>query len=420
MPKTVPRLTDRKIKEAKPKDKEYNLSDGKGLMLRVLASGTKRWYFNYQKPFTKKRTVINLGGYPEITLKRARELRAEYRELLANNEDPKKYREEIKSEKAKALASTLQVVAKEWHKQWSLGLSDYQTKRILDMLTKHIFPAIGDTPINDLDSLDLQDAVQPIFDQAKYDTAKRLILYIQRIFEYAHVKRKVKHNEASSLKAAFKFPPFHKVQRALKPDELPLLMNTLNIAHIHLQTRCLIEWQLHTILRPREAVETQWQEIDFERRLLTIPRGRMKKVKGDPPKFDHVVPLTPQTLQLLEIMKPISGHRAHVFPNNKDPRKPMSSQTANMALKRMGLGDKTVAHGLRTLASTTLNEQGFNGDVVEACLAHVDKNTVRKVYNRSDYLERRIPVMAWWSEHIEQASQGNLSLSGAKNLRVVK
>ena len=150
--------------------------------------------------------------------------------------------------------------------------------------------------------------------------------------------------------------------------------------------------------RPAEAAGARWDEINFEEKLWVIPAERMKKRRA------HSIPLTPQTLALLEELKPISGHREYLFPADRDPRTHINNQTANMALKRMGFKDKLVSHGLRALASTTLNENGFNYDLIEAALAHVDKNEVRAAYNRAEYIKRRIPMMAWWSAHIEKCA----------------
>ncbi len=135
-------------------------------------------------------------------------------------------------------------------------------------------------------------------------------------------------------------------------------------------------------------------------------------------KREHRIPLTDQTVALLEVMKPISQHREFVFPSDRNPLKSYNSQTANMALKRMGFEKRLVSHGFRSLASTTLNEQGFDSDLIEASLAHVDGNQVRSAYNRTDYFERRIPMMVWWSGHIEEAAQGSLSVTGARQLKI--
>ncbi len=143
-------------------------------------------------------------------------------------------------------------------------------------------------------------------------------------------------------------------------------------------------------MRPSEASGARWAEIDLDTKLWTIPAERMKA------KREHIVPLSPQALEILDVMKPISAHREHVFPSRNDPKQPMNSQTANAALKRIGYGGKLVAHGLRSIASTALNESGFNSDIIESALAHIDKNEVRRAYNRSIYLEQRRELMSWW------------------------
>ena len=208
--------------------------------------------------------------------------------------------------------------------------------------------------------------------------------------------------------------PKKKHMPTLKPEQLPELMQRIANASIKRTTRCLIEWQLHTMTRPSEAAGTKWEEIDIKAGLWLIPAERMKK------KRPHTIPLSPQALSLLEVMKPISAKREHVFPADRNPRTHTHEQTANMALKRMGYGGSLVAHGMRSLASTTLNEQGFDPDVIEMALAHTDKNGVRGSYNFAEYLERRKVMMCWWSEHIENAAKGNLSLShSVKSIRLV-
>ena len=214
-------------------------------------------------------------------------------------------------------------------------------------------------------------------------------------------------NPLTGIRKAFNSPKAVNLP-TLKPTQLPELMATLNRANIKLVTRCLIEWQLHTMVRPGEAAGTRWDEINIKRAEWVIPAERMKQRKS------HTIPLSPQVLNLLDIVKPLSGHREFVFPADRNPRKPANSQTANMALKRMGFKGKLVSHGLRALASTTLNEQGFDPDIIEAALAHVDQNAIRAAYNRAEYLERRRAMNNWWSDRIERASMGNLSLSGSK------
>jgi integrase len=171
-------------------------------------------------------------------------------------------------------------------------------------------------------------------------------------------------------------------------------------------------WQLLTITRPAEAAEARWEEIDTEAREWKIPASRMKMNR------DHTVPLSDEAIAILEMMKPLSGNREFIFPSRIKPTQPMNSQTVNAALKRAGLGGILVSHGLRSIASTALNEEGFLPDVIEAALAHVDKNEVRRAYNRSDYLEQRRPMMQWWADFVMAADRGSMIVGGMRGERL--
>ena len=200
---------------------------------------------------------------------------------------------------------------------------------------------------------------------------------------------------------------------SIRPDQLPQLMQTMRTASISLSTRCLFMWQLLTITRPAEAAEARWEEVDIEAREWKIPAARMKMNR------DHTVPLSDEAIAILEMMKPLSGNREFIFPSRIKPNQPMNSQTVNASLKRAGFGGILVSHGLRSIASTALNEQGFPPDVIEAALAHVDKNEVRRAYNRSDYLEQRRPMMQWWADFIRTADNGLMWKNETKRLQLV-
>lgn len=180
--------------------------------------------------------------------------------------------------------------------------------------------------------------------------------------------------------------------RSVTEDYAKDIWRSLVMSNLSVPTRCLIEWQLLTLVRPSEASGARWAEIDINAKLWTIPAERMKA------KREHIVPLSSKALDVLHVMKPISSHREFIFPSRCDPKQPMNSQTANAALKRIGYGGKLVAHGMRSIASTAMNEFGFNADVIEAALAHIDKNEVRRAYNRSVYLTQREELMEWWGE----------------------
>lgn len=412
MPKTTKQLTSTEIKLAKPKDKEYNLADGRGLYLRVKPNGSKLWLFNYTRPVAKKRAHLGLGNYPDLSLADARAKAQEFRTILAKGLDPQEYRQEQELKASEAYANTFRVVADRWLRLKQPNVSETYYKKIDDRLSKFVFPRLGNIPIHKITAVDAIQVIMPVADEGKLETVKKLCRWINEIMVYAVNTSVNQSNPLAGIGKAFNSPKVVNLP-TLKPSELPELMSRLNIANTKLVTRCLLEWQLHTMVRPGEAAGTRWEEIDLDKQLWTIPAERMKKNRS------HTVPLTTQTLSLLEILKPVSGHREFVFPSDHQPKKSANSQSANRALKRMGFHGRLVSHGLRALASTTLNEQGFEPDVIEAALAHVDSNAVRAAYNRSDYLEKRKKMMQWWSSHIEAAANGNLSLSGSKNLRVV-
>lgn len=406
------RLTDTEIKTAKPKDKEYNLFDGDGLRLRIKPNGSKQWILNYYKPTNRKRANLSLGKYPDLSLANARKLSLEARELIAQNIDPQDVRKQRQQEVDAIHQHTFFNVAKEWFEMKKDSVSVDHAVDTWRSLELHIFPNLANTPVKDITAPRVIDLLRPIEAKGSLETVKRLSQRLNEIMNFATNCGLIDANPLTGIKAAFKKPKKENMA-ALAPAELPELMHSLSYASIKLTTRCLIEWQLHTMTRPSEAAGTRWDEINMDCRIWTIPAERMKK------KREHRIPLTEQMLALLNLIKPISGHREFVFPSDRQPTKPCNSQTANMALKRMGFAGRLVSHGLRSLASTTLNEQGFDRDLVEAALSHVEENQVRSAYNRTDYLERRRPMMSWWSCHIEEAARGGSALTRTKALKVV-
>ncbi|SDH04461.1 Phage integrase family protein [Vibrio xiamenensis] len=189
-------------------------------------------------------------------------------------------------------------------------------------------------------------------------------------------------------------------------------MQAIALANMAITTKCLIEWQLHTMTRPYEAAGARWDEIDFENKLWIIPPSRMKA------RREHAIPLTEQSLAILDTVRLVSGAREYIFPSIRDPKKHTDAESINKALSRIGFKGRTSAHGLRSLASTTLNEQGFKGDWVDAALSHAEKNLVRKAYKRTTYIEQRRPMMEWWSRRIEKASYGSMSITGYRTLKL--
>jgi len=409
---TLP-INPTQLANIKIKDKEYNLVDGKGLMLRIKPSGSKVWLFNYYHPISKKRSNLKIGTYPDMSLAKARLVRQDYLALLADGIDPKSDKEEKEQLKRIAHDNTFYNIAIKWMDIKRTKVKSESADKIWRSLENDVFPRIGKLPIDQLTAPKAIEVIKAIVGRDSYEIARKVARRMNNVMTFAVNIGLVQHNPLAGIKEtipsskAINYP-------TLKPEQLPELMKAINFASIKFATRCLIEWQLHTMVRPGEAAQAKWSDIDYENGLWIIPAERMKMDK------EHHVPLSEQALTILELMKPLSAHREYIFPSNKHPKESANSETANMALKRMGFAGRLVAHGLRALASTTLNEQGFDRDVIEAALAHSDKDQVRAAYNRATYLEQRRVMMQWWSTHIEQAAMGNMSLANAKQtLRLV-
>ncbi|MEH3413731.1 integrase domain-containing protein [Phytobacter diazotrophicus] len=382
-------LTNNEILKAKPREKDFTLHDGDGLFLLVKTSGKKLWRFRYQRPTSGSRTNLSLGSYPALTLAAARQIRDQHLTTLAQGIDPQQQQEQASEQRQVELDSIFSTVAANWFQIKSRSVTDDYAKDIWRSLDKDVFPAIGEIPVQEIKARRIVEALEPIKARGALETVRRLVQRINEIMIYAVNTGLIDANPASGVGMAFEKPKKQNMP-TIRPEELPKLMRSLVMSNLSVPTRCLIEWQLLTLVRPSEASGTRWAEIDLNVRLWTIPAERMKA------KREHIVPLSPKALEILDVMKPISANREYVFPSRNDPKYPMNSQTANAALKRVGYGGKLVAHGLRSIASTAMNEAGFNPDVIEAALAHSERNEVRKAYNRSTYLEQRIELMNWW------------------------
>ena len=424
MPKTVKPLTNTQCKHAKAKNKEFTLSHGGGMGLRVMPSGRKEWLFRYTKPYTKTRTAIQLGIYPATSIKKAQDKRDTYLELLAENQDPLSVRIEQGQKAELQKDNTFRYVAEQWmkDKKRKAKVSPKTGKDIWNSLENHIFPKLGKCPIDELKPKMVADVIKPLEAKGSLELVKRLCQRINEVMAFALNEEIITDNPLAHIKGKFKTPSTTH-NPSLEPKDLPILMEAITGANMAIPTRLLIEWQLHTMVRPNEAVGTKWSEIDLDSKVWTIPKDRMKKVgtnKQWEERKDHVIPLTNQTISLLQQMKPFSGHLEYVFPNQRDRQEKAGPDSANNALKRAGLKGKQTAHGMRTMASSTLNEEEFNPDVIEAALYHLDPNEQRRTYNRTDYFKQRRVMMDWWSNQIDEASTGNMNMAArAENLEPI-
>ncbi|EJG0884011.1 integrase arm-type DNA-binding domain-containing protein [Vibrio parahaemolyticus] len=402
-------LTNTQIKQAKAKEKEYALSDGDGLSLRIRPSGSKTWIFNYYTPYTKKRSKISFGTFPDVSLAYARQQREEARVLVAQGIDPKYNREEREQARRTEIENTFEAFSLQYLDIKSKTAVASTIKKRKETLNNYLLPAIGGMSVTDVKPAVLKRLLDPVYADGKVETVKRICIVANEIMRIAVTSGAIEFNPISDITKLY---PAKKTNHNphLAPEELPELVEALAKANITLTTRNLILWQLHTITRPGETAAAKWSQIDFDEKVWVVPVPKMHKT--------HTLPLTPQMLAILDEMRLFSGHREYIFPADRDPKRHTNQQTANAALKRIGFKDRSTAHGLRGLASTTLNEHGFDGDLVESALSHEEENKVRRAYNHTDYLERRIPMMHWWSERIEQAGKGEMLKVTVRGLRI--
>ncbi len=402
-------LTNTQIKQAKAKEKEYAISDGDGLSLRIRPSGSKTWIFNYYTPYTKKRSKISFGTFPDVSLAFARQQREEARVLVAQGIDPKYNREEREQARRTEIENTFEAFSLQYLDIKSKTAVASTIKKRKETLNNYLLPAIGGMSVTDVKPAVLKRLLDPVYANGKVETVKRICIVANEIMRIAVTSGAIEFNPISDITKLY---PAKKTNHNphLAPEELPELVEALAKANITLTTRNLILWQLHTITRPGETAAAKWSQIDFDEKVWVVPVPKMHKT--------HTVPLTPQMLAILDEMRPFSGHREYIFPADRDPKRHTHQQTANAALKRIGFKDRSTAHGLRGLASTTLNEHGFDGDLVESALSHEEENKVRRAYNHTDYLERRIPMMHWWSDRIEQAGKGEMLKVTVRGLRI--
>lgn len=399
MPRHTRRLTHTEVDRSKPQEKEYTLQDGDGLYLIVRPNGSKVWRFNYYRPGVtpKKRALLSFGSYPDVSLATARTKRDEARALVSDGIDPQN-RQKQKIEAAQVEAQSIfSVVARNW---WDLKKTSVSVDHAFDIwrsIERDLLPIIGDTPIQELKPRTLIQTLEPVKQRGSLETLRRIIQRLNEIMIYAINSGLTDINPASGISYVFEKPK-KEHQPSIRPERLPELMAALSNANVTLQTRCLIMWQLLTIVRPVEAVSVRWDDIDITSCRWVVPAEIMKM------KREHIVPLCKQAMSILDLLRPVTGHREFVFPSIKDPTKPMNSQTVNAALKRMGFKGELVSHGMRSIASTAMNEAEFNPDVIEAALAHLEKDEVRRAYNRSVYIDQRVELMQWWGDFVERSS----------------
>lgn len=368
------KLSDPKVKKAKPEAKLYKLADGGGMYLEVMPNGSKYWRLKYR--FGGKEKRLALGVYPAITLADARTRRDEARKLLANELDPGEHKQTQKKQNQIAIENSFEAIAREWHALNTPRWTANHAYDVLRSLEKEVFPLFGNAPISAIDAPTVLDAIRKVEGRKAFDVAGRVLQRVRVVFAYAIASGRARHNPAAEIVGALAPRPKKKHYPAIKSHELPELLHALAgywerdkaspLAKIATRLLSL------TFVRTGELRGAQWGEFDYEKMLWTIPAERMKA------REPHTVPLSRQAVEALAELHPLTGHGALLFPSRSGEGKTMSDNTINMAIKRAGYAGRMCGHGFRSVASTYLNELGMiRPDVIEAQLAHAVKSRAR-------------------------------------------
>ena len=388
-------LTNTKIKNLKPKEKTYRVADSNGLAIEVSAKGVKKWRFRYR--FNKKASMVSLGKYPAVLLTQARVLRDEYQLLLSQGVNPSSYNKKVKTERQKNI--TFKEAFDKWFDRHKSEWTQRTAKKQVSAFEKHIFPFIGDLPVKDIKTPDMLDVLRMMDDKGISVTLKKVKGWSSRVFKDCVSTGLIEYDPIANISN----DSFRK-HTASHYATVTATTDIKNLLLILSQYQNRGSWQIaealnlapYLMLLPSELTNMKWQEIDFDNALIRIKSERMKQKK------EHLVPMSSQVLMKFKDLWKLSSHSDFVFPSPKKSNTHINSESLRAAINRLGVSRNTfTTHGFRSMASTRLNELNFNSDWIEAQLAHVDSNSVRRTYNNAEYLEQRVKMMQSWSDYLD-------------------
>ena len=405
-------LTDTLIRSRKPGPKPIKLADAAGLYLLIQPNGSRWWRLDYSRPHTKKRNTLSLGTYPQTSLKEARDRRDDARKLLSNGIDPGEQRKIIKATGVERASNSFEVIGREWlstqSRRWVASHHEKQASR----LENHVFPWIGSRPITNIGVPDLRPILDRVVKHGHHEQAHRVLAAIGSVFMYAIATERAERNPARDLSVLL--PPRRKKHYAHIKEAVILgeLMRAIDSFKGTLVVATALKLAPLTFVRPGELRWAEWAEFDLhhpEGAQWIIPpqkRKLLRAKKEDPDTPPHIVPLSKQSVALIEELRPLTGNQTLLFPNARHAKRPMSENTINAALARIGFdGDVMTGHGFRHTASTLLNELGYDENVVERQLAHV-REGMKGVYNHAEFLEKRREMMQVWADHLDSLKHG--------------
>jgi integrase len=393
-------LNDILIRAAKPREKDWKLADERGLYLLITPKGSKLWRVKFRVNGKEKK--LSLGAYPDVSLKDARRMRDQARSAKAHGIDPAKEKQQAKQAAKLGAENSFAVVAEEYiEKMVKEGLAEATISKarwFLELLR----PSVGRMPIADIQPQDLFAALKKIEKAGHRETAKRLRSFSSRVFRYAVATARATADPAQTLRGALASPIVKHYAAITDPLALGELMRAIDGYSGEPATMAALRLTPHVFQRPGEVRQMRWSEVDLEKGIWTIPAERMKQ------RHTHAVPLSRQSVAILTGMQGLTGNGMFVFPSVRTRERPMSENTVNGALRRLGYsGSEMTAHGFRSTASTLLNESGkWNPDAIERALSHAEKNQVRAAYNRGSYWNERVEMAQWWSDYLNTLKDG--------------
>lgn len=407
-------LTDTKVRSAKPEAKEYSLVDGDGMFLLIHPNGSKYWRFRFR--FGGKQHLMAFGVYPETSLADARQKREEARRLVAAGVDPREHKRAVKEEQAKEVI-TFESVARDWHasnQKWS----ESHSGRVLKSLEDNLFDAIGKRNIAELKTRDLLIPIKAVEMSGRLEVAARLQQRTTAIMRFAVQSGLIDYNPAQEIAGAVATAK-RQHRAALELNRIPELLHRIDSYTGRALTRLAVELTLLVFIRSSELRFARWSEVDFDTAMWTIPGERepLEGVKhshrGSKMRTPHLVPLSRQALDILEKIKSMNGNRELIFVGDHDPRKPMSENTVNKALRVMGFDTKVevCGHGFRTMACSSLIESGlWSKDAVERQMSHQERNSVRAAYiHKAEHLGERRLMLQWWADYLDMNREKGVS-----------
>ena len=393
MPKLAEPLSPSAVINAKAKAEPYTLTDGRGMFLLVNPDGSRWWRFRYYRPGTKKRNTLSLGTFPDVSLKQARERREDARKLVADGIDPGDKR---KAE-AHAGAETFEAVAREWFAKFSGQWVEDHGNRILRRLERDVFPWIGRKPVASVTAPDILAVLRRIDDRGARETAHRARTNIGQVIRYAIATGRAERDPTGDLRGAIPPPTEHNHAAIIETDRVGELLRAIDAYDGHFPTRCALQLAPLVFVRPGELRQAEWAEIDLDAAQWNLPAHKMKT------REPHIVPLASQAVAILRELYPLTGAGRYVFPGGRSPKRPMSNNATNAALRRMGFDKDTMTtHGFRAMARTILDEGlHFRPDYIEHQLAHAVKDANGRAYNRTSFLPERRKMMQAWADYLD-------------------